>query len=978
MYVIIQHRTIALLLLFCIFNHNLFSQTRSITEGKYTYETVDNDPLNARIYTLSNGLKVYMSPYNDEPRIQTYIAVRTGSKNDPADATGLAHYLEHMLFKGTDIIGTQNWEGEKILLEKISNLYEEYRITEDTLQRKIIYAKIDSLSGVAAFQAIPNEYDKMISSIGAIGTNAYTSLEQTVYVNNIPSNELEKWIVLESERMEKLVLRLFHTELEAVYEEFNIGQDDDNDKVYETLLAELFKNHTYGTQTTIGKGEHLKNPSMRKIHEYYNTYYVPNNIAICMSGDLDPQKTIELIDKHFGSWKSKPVPQYKFEKEKAIAKPIIRNTYGSQAEMAVIGFRFGGEASRDALMMRLIDGLLTNGRAGLIDLNINQQQKLLSASSGTFVLKDYSLHILDGNPREGQSLEDVKNILLQEIEKVKKGEFDDWLIPAVINDLKLAETKAFEHNNSRAHSFVDAFIWEIKWEDHIKRIQRMSQIPKQEIIDFANKHYNDNYVVVYKNIGVDTSTYKVQKPQITPVTLNRDTQSIFLKYFTQIKPTKLEPVFLDYTKDITEVDLNKNIKINYLKNHLNNTFNLYYIFEMGSNNDKKLELAIKYLPYLGTTKYTSSQLQQEFFKLGITFDVYSSEDRTHVSLSGLETSIEEGIKLFEHILTNVKPDNKALSGLKKGIIKKREDAKLNKRVILWDALFNYGKFGSVSAFTNILNKTELNKVSAKELVSIIKNLTSYKHKVFYYGTKSIEEIKSLVTKLHITPQELKNYPPPIIFNEQTTDKGKVYLVHYDMVQAEIIMLSKSDLYHKDWEPYISIYNEYYGRGLSSIVFQEIRESRALAYSAFATFSKPDYVNKSHYIYGYIGTQLDKMKDAITAFTYLMNNMPVAPQQFIASQNAITSKIESDRITKTSIFWNYESAKRKNIDYDIRKDIYNKVKSMPIEDLVKFHEENIKSKPYTYLILGNKNKVDLNYLRTLGTLEIISLEEIFRY
>ena len=270
----------------------------SPTAYKYNYETVDNDITNTLIYTLDNGLKIYMSINKDEPRIQTNIAVNTGSKQDPSDATGLAHYLEHMVFKGTSKIATINWDKEKVILSEISNLYEKRRNTTDEDERKAIYRKIDSLSGLAAQYAVPNEYDKMISSIGAKGTNAYTSVERTVYINEIPSNEFEKWLSIEAERFSELVLRLFHTELEAVYEEYNRGKDNDYRLAYETMSAKLFKKHTYGTQTTIGTGEHLKNPSMEKIHQYFNDWYVPNNMAIILSGDINPDLTVDLIKQY--------------------------------------------------------------------------------------------------------------------------------------------------------------------------------------------------------------------------------------------------------------------------------------------------------------------------------------------------------------------------------------------------------------------------------------------------------------------------------------------------------------------------------------------------------------------------------------------------------------------------------------------------------------------------------------------------------
>jgi predicted Zn-dependent peptidase len=328
-------------------------------ENGYSYTYVTNDPLNARIYTLKNGLKVYLSRYEDKPRIHTNIAIRAGGKNDPANATGLAHYLEHLLFKGTSEFGTTNWEKESEYIAKIEKAYEEYRLMEDEQERKAQYAKIDSLSSIAASYAIANEYDKMLSMIGATGTNAYTWYDMTVYVNNIPSNEMERWMKIESERFSQFVPRLFHTELEAVYEEKNNSLDSDSQKSFRSLMRSLFPEHPYGTQSVIGTIDHLKNPSITAIREYFAKYYVPENMAICMSGDLDYAETIKMIDDHFGKWENNE----KLEKEEFTASeiggPVVKEVWGPDAENVRIGFRFPGANSRESILLKLSDMILS-------------------------------------------------------------------------------------------------------------------------------------------------------------------------------------------------------------------------------------------------------------------------------------------------------------------------------------------------------------------------------------------------------------------------------------------------------------------------------------------------------------------------------------------------------------------------------------------------------------------------------------------
>lgn len=970
--------SVFLLLLFIA--GNIIAQVQNHTDGEYTYYTVDGDPMKTRVYKLNNGLSVYLTVYKNEPRIQTYIPVKAGSKNDPADATGLAHYLEHMVFKGTDQYGTKDFSKEKPLIEEIFNLYDKYGKTTNEKKRKEIYRQIDSVSGLAAKFAIANEYDKMLSIIGAKGTNAYTWVEQTVYTNDIPSNQLENWIKIEAERFRSPVFRLFHTELEAVYEEKNISLDDDGDKAWDALFLGLFPTHQYGTQTTIGTIEHLKNPSLRKMMDYFKTYYVPNNMAIVLSGDLDPEATIRLIDKYWGSKPSKDVPVYSPPVEKPITKPIIKEVVGPDAEYLYMGYRFPGANTRENDIVTMIDMILANSAAGLLDLNLNQSQKVLGSSSFVMTMKDYSAHLLSGNARNGQTLEEVKNLLLGEIEKVKKGEFPDWLPQAIISDLKLSEIKGQESNRSRADYLVNTFIKDIPLKDQVSRLERLSKITKQEIIDFAKNNYNDNYVVVYKRTGEDKNVQKVEKPQITPVETNRQDKTPFLKEVEDSNPENIKPVFIDFRNDLSETKIKNDIPLLTKKNEENESFNLNFVIDIGGAHDKKIPLAASYFGYLGTSKYSPSQLKEEFYKIGCSYSISSGDEQTTISISGLNENFDKALNLLEEVLSDVKPNKEALENLVSDILKVRADDKLNKDKILWDAMFSYGKYGSKSAFTNILTETELNSLNPDELVTVIKTLPSYKQKILYYGPLSGEQVADKLNEnKNITSAGINNPPQPVVYEEQPTDNNSVYVVHYpDMVQAEIIMLSKKGLYDNDKIPYITLYNEYFGGGMSGIVFQEIRESKALAYSTFSSFTSPQRKERSHYNIAYIGTQADKLPEAMSSLTELLTNMPSSEITFNSAKGNLIQKINTERITKAGVLMSYLAAQKLGVDYDLRKDIYEKALSMTMDDILKFQKENIKGSNYTILVLGDKNKLDTKTLEKYGSVKYLTLEEVFGY
>lgn len=942
----------------------------------YSYETVDNDPTGLRLYTLDNGLKVYLGKNNEEPKIQTLIAVKAGSTYDPADNTGLAHYLEHMVFKGTDEIGTTDYETEAKLIKQISDLYEEHKKEKDTLKKKAIYKKIDSISYEASKLAIANEYDKMVNSLGAEGTNAFTSNEQTVYTNKIPANELDKWLNIESERFSSLVLRLFHTELEAVYEEFNRGQDNDGRKQYFATLEGLFPTHPYGTQSTIGISEHLKNPSMQAINAYFNKYYVPNNMAVILVGDLDFEETIKKVDDAFGSYEKKELVHPTFPKLDSITQPIKKEVYGPTSESVYLAFRSEGKGSEQETMLTLVDYLLANSQAGLIDLNLNQKQKVQRASSFTNFDNDYGFHLIYGTPKENQSLDEVSDLLLSEIEKIKNGEFEDWLIQAVINDLRLSQIRSYEDASSTAYAYLDAFIGFQEWKDRLNMLEKMKQITKEDVVAFTNKFYGNNYVEVHKLKGKDESIVKVENPGITPVELNRDKESDFLKAFNKMESSNLEPQYIDYKTAINATETGSGIEVSYVENPNNDIFSMNIIFDMGQDHDKMISLAAGYLDYLGTDQYSPEQIKQEFYKIGINYFVSSGNDKTYVGISGLKENLDQGLALLENLWDNAKADQETYDKYIESILKSRQDAKTQKGNIFWNGLMSYGQYGADSRLRDIYSEEELKAINPEDLVNKIKDMRNYKQRIFYYGNAVDQAVASL-DEHHSIPETLKDYPPKKEYKNADTG-GQVYFVNYDMVQSEMLMLAKGENFDKNKMAASSLFNTYFGSGLSSIVFQEIRESKSLAYSAFSSYSMASEQGKPDYTMAYVGTQANKLEQAVDAMMELMTNMPEAEDQFNQAKEATLKKIAAERITKSSIFWTYEGLKKRGITEDYRKDMYETIENMTLEDLKGFFKENISGQNYNVMVIGNEKDIDFKALEKLGTVTELDIDYLFNY
>lgn len=957
------------------FAQNQF-QWKEASSGGYTYKYVTNDPAKARFYTLKNGLTVILSPTNKDPRIQAYVAIKAGSKTDPATNTGLAHYLEHMLFKGTDKYGSLDWSKEKVELEKIDALYEQYNSTKDEVQRKAIYKKIDSVSGVAAKYAIANEYDKMMSAMGAQGTNAFTSFEQTVYTDDVPSASLDKYLAVQAERFRNPVLRIFHTELEAVYEEKNRTLDNDGRKVSETLFSNLFQKHNYGLQTTIGTVEHLKNPSLLEIRKYFNKYYVPNNMGIILSGDFNPDEVIAKVDKAFSYMQPKPFDKYTFQPEDAITAPIVKEIVGPDAENLTIGYRLPGNKDKDALLADLVGQILTNGRAGLLDLNLVKKQKLLRASAFTYSLIDYGILYLSAAPTSGQSLEDVKALVLNEIENLKKGNFDDQLITSIINNIKKNKIYETEKYGDRASVLMDAFTSELDWRDQVAYVNDLSKIKKEDIVAFANKYFGDNYVAVLKRKGESPATVKIEKPSITPVETNPDKQSSFVKTINEMPATAAKPVFLDYKKDIQKSKLGK-AEVLYVPNKDNDIFRLSYRYKIGSLNDKKQGLASQYIQFLGTDKMTAEEISKAFYKIACSFNVSTGEEYTTVNIEGLQENFENVVKLYEEVVNNVKADDKALAALKARLNKARKDAKANKGAVL-QGLTSYALYGSENKFNNVLTNEELNAVTAQELVDRIKNLNNYEQTVIYYGPTPVYNVVSQLKTLHQVPANFAVAAPAKTFKQEVPTKNQVLFADYDMVQAETRWIRNTETYNPEKTTMVNVFNNYFGGGMGSLVFQTIRESKALAYSTYGYYVQPQKKDQDYYLLGYVGSQADKFNDATVAMNELLTKMPELPKNLELAKNQVKKDIQTERITQDGIIYNYLNAKNLGLTDDIRKKMYETVDKITMADVKKFHQNYFSGKPYTYAIVASEKRVSMDDMKKLGEVKKLSLEEIFGY
>ena len=943
------------------------------------YEQVAGDLTKTRIYTLDNGLKIYLSVNKEKPRIQTYIAVRTGSKNDPAETTGLAHYLEHLVFKGTKQFGTNNPTAEAPLLDEIEQRYEVYRKLTDPAARKQAYHEIDSVSQLAAKYFIPNEYDKLMAAIGAQGTNAFTSDDVTCYTEDIPSNEIENWAKIQADRFQHMVIRGFHTELEAVYEEYNLYLTDDGDKIFSALGKKLTPTHPYGTQTTIGTQDHLKNPSITNIKNYFTKWYVPNNVAICMAGDFNPDKTVAILEKYFGQWKpGADVRQPVFPVQHPLTAPTDTTVIGQQAEQVWMGWLAKKASDLQCDTLAVIEDMLSNGKAGIFDLNLNQQMKVQMAGGGVQTQQDYSRFLLIGMPKPGQTLEEVRQLMLAELDNLKKGNFSDDLLPSVINNKKLSYQKALDNNLWRVRQHMNAFINGESWQQHTSQIDRISHMTKQQIVDFANRFFTNGYATVFKRQGVDSLQKKIDKPAITPIPTNRDQVSQFVKDIQNSKVEPIEPQFVDFKRDLTVTKTKKKLPLLYKQNTDNQLFNLTFRYDFGNEADNRYATAANYLDYVGTDKLTAAEIKQQFYKLACNYSINVHADILNISLSGLDENMLPALQLLEQVLQHAKADQQSYDQFVAITLKDRNDAKSNQRSC-FQYLYQYGIYGPHNQWRDEMTAEQLRSADPQQLLDLLKGLSSLQHTVLYYGPKTEKELDNCLTKNYKTAKKLGTVPEGKPYITQPTPQNEVWIAPYDAKNIYMRMYHNEGRdFNPDETATVTLFNEYYGGGMNGIVFQELREARGLAYSASALYARVSKKNQKEYYYTNIITQNDKMMDCVRQFHQILDTIPQSEAAFRIAKDAVQKQLASQRTTKFGIISHYLNMQRLGLDYDINEKVYRDLQNITLQDIVRFEQQQMAHKPYRYLILGDEKELDIPALEKIAPIRRLTLEEIFGY
>ena len=938
--------------------------------------TNDINPLDVHVYKLKNGLTVYLNEDHNTTSVFGAVAVRGGGKRDPKDATGIAHYLEHLLFKGTDKLGTTNYELEKMYLDSIEIKYDELSNTDDESKRLNIQKSINDLSIKATEYAIPNEFNRIVEGMGGSWINAFTSDDAIVYLNKFPGNQIEKWLEVYSHRFINPVFRLFQSELETVYEEKNRSMDSPFGQAFEFYWENFYKNHPYGQQTVLGSIEHLKNPSLSKMKEYFNTYYVANNMALILTGDIYTDEIIPLIEEKFGKWEMGALqPQISANESEFNGRELISANM-TPIKVGSIGFRTVPANHSDELLIDLSIAILTNqSRTGLID-KLVVEGRLQDA--GIFNMSQVDLggaNFFFFPLNENQSLEDAENLVGDKIEKLKGGDFDTSLFNAVKLTMMRQHEENIESMERRLFNLINVYINRSTWEDLMNVPNRLEKISKDDVVNIANKYFGDNCLVFYSNEG-SVEKDKLNKPEFEPVVpQNSEAVSSFAKEVEDIPEGELNLRFIEFDKDVVYSKIRDKAHLYDTNNPINNIFNLRLRFGIGTLEDPKLQQTAELLNLLGTENYTFNEFKSALQKIGTEISFYSEDDYFNITIKGFDKNLSESLNYLNEFIKNVKNDDSKINILVDSAISERKIENETPSTI-GRAVRNFSTYGEQSYYLRRLSVKDIENSSSDDYIKSFYNAIQYEVDILYTGRNHSDDVVDMLNNTLEHCNLSLDSKSPIDLEVKELDEDTIYLVNEeDALQSQIYFSIVGDIINDENRSQSKAYNKYFSGGMSSIVFQEIREFRSLAYAVGANYSPPwRNGNKGHFR-GYVGCQADKSLEAISVFKDITMNMPEKPERMDQVRSGLIKSINSERPNFRRFPVKVSNWIKMGYTDDPRKMQVDYLEHMLFNEIVEFQESHISGRPMVISILTDKTRINMEELEKYGNIIFLNKSDV---
>lgn len=930
-----------------------------------------------KAFKLKNGLSVYIWEDDSKSDVFGLVGVRAGSINEPEAYTGLAHYLEHVMFKGTTKIGALNWAEEAPIYQEIIAKYDQMAEESDPAKKEAIGKEINELTIKAGKLGVPNEYSNLMESMGAKGVNAGTFYDFTYYHSSFPAYQVNKWLEISSQRFLNPIFRSFQSELETVYEEYNRSQDNQMRVSSQFVLQKAFEGHPY-SRSVIGLPEHLKNPRLSKLIDFYNEWYVPENMVLVLVGNIKAQQITGRINASFGRLPKKPMPERKAYPELEIkgrtqytakvgAYPQVNLVFksvpaGHPDETALeIALSLLNNSSETGAMDKLVlDGELTS--AGAYPVTFREQGR-------TFVS---AIPLYDENQKRFESNKSAEKKVLEAIKQIANGAFEDWKIDAIKAEMCRRFDLQMEENEDKAEMLMQAFYNEQDLGEVLNHKDKVMSITVEDIKRVAKEYLSDNYLAIYIEKGKPDKSNKIQKPGYKPVEPPVGKQSLYATQFKTMPFGKVAESFVDYS-EVQSKKLNERSIMYYTPNKENNVFQLVVQYGVGEREFPKLGFAANLMNNAGIMgAYEPQQLKEELSRLNATCRVSASEDNLYIIMEGYEETLTEACQLLSRQILMPKLDDKQLNRLKGSELSSRQQRKENVSV-LSDALRQYMLYGDKSSYINELTDKQIYDLQIAELTGDINRASNYEAKIFFTGTLPFDQAYNILSQnLPLVANERPSTSPQAKDMLSVTENTVYFLPNNDAEQAQIHLYIPMQTADKKDDVLRDAFNQYFGLDFTGIVLHEIREKRSMAYTAYAYVGTQGIAGKASYLQGYIGTQNDKANEALEVLMGLVADMPQNSERIDNIKSYLRQEMLTTHPSFRSKAMQLVSLGYQGYTDDPAKENLAKVDALTFEDIVKFYEENIKGKPYAIAIMGNPKQIDVKRLEKFG--KVIRLNE----
>ena len=909
-------------------------------------------------YKLDNGLTVMLWEDHDQPDVTGYVVVRAGAVDEPAEYTGLAHYLEHMLFKGTQRIGALDWEAEKPMYDSIIALYDQYSDEKDSKVREQLATQINEISMREAKISSTEDFFNMLDLIGAEGVNAYTSYDLTAYHNSFPAAEMYRWLTIFSDRLINPVFRTFQAELENVFEEYNMYANEPSSQVQNQLFADIYKGSPYEREV-IGTAEHLKNPRLSKLIEFYNTWYVANNMALIIVGDFDTEATKPMIAETFGRLEAKELPvRPTYPEVKLTGKKHYNLGYNPMVTWIYPGVK-EGDADQDVL--DFVCMLLYNGATGLLD-KVNTKGDVQFAgvfsdarrNSGRIIIE--AVPYYDANQQMFEDDKTTEKIVMKEVDKIKSGNIDDELIASVKRMYAQSEKIQNENPSYKMNALVDAFTYGKPTDDIFTANEKIQALTKEEIIRVAKKYFGADCMTI--SFDEDTKTQKAKtlpKPNIKPLDPVKDAKTVYAEEFQKLPKGELKQTFNDFN-DVKVSTLAENITLRYTPNAKNDIFSLSLRYGVGEHEMPLLPYATQLMNdagIMGNPALEGKDFDQQIAELGGSVSYGCSDSYFTISISGEDENFTKIMNLVSRQLLMPYLEQKQLDGVKGSVFYDRY-SRQKRTSVQKSALLQYALYGKKSSYLDEVPFIDIWNLDGVKVQQLIASARTYALDIFYCGT--LPEDK-MVADLPLT-EGMRPSKSPFIQDRQTYDKPTVlFLPNSNVQQADLYFYINGRPYDISSDVASDAFNQYMSGGFTGIIMNEIRVKRSMAYSAYGVDATPALPGKDCYFYGYVGTQSDKVVDAINVYMDILTDMPKDSTNIAALKAALKQAAQTAKPSMRGKASTFEHWQRLGYTDDPSKVNAETIDALTFNDIEKFYEENIKGKPVTIILMGDPKKID---------------------